>query len=94
MPGSHAVPDVEIPDELRFLVLALLWRHNQPCLFVILDIVSMGFMRQLLAVQIQMFQDAQIDEVAAATANLDVVFFLNVAPDLRIVAKASEVEGL
>src|SRR5262245_35672400 len=41
-----------------------------------------------------MLQDAQIDKVAAAAANLDVVFLLNVAPDLSIVPKASEIETL
>src|SRR5262245_7426528 len=94
MPRSHAVADVEITDEFRFLVLALLRWDNQPGLFVILYFVRMRFMRKLFAVQIQMLQYAEVDKVAATAADLDVVFLFNIAPDLRIIAEAPEIKAL
>src|SRR5688572_7973281 len=54
----------------------------------------MGLVCQLFAIQIQMFQDAQIDKVTAAAANFDVVFLLNVEPNLSVVTKAPEIETL
>src|SRR5262249_48525784 len=93
MARPRPVPDIEVTNELGLLVEALLRRNNHSGLFVLFDLICVGFVSKFFAVKVEVLHHAQINKMTTATPDLDVVFLFHITTNFTVISQSYQIQA-